>query len=50
MILGVLDLMIHCHRDPRFGRKVTDIAVVKDGEIHPVFVYDIEAGKHRRIG
>lgn len=50
MILGVLDLMIHCHRDPRFGRKVTDIAVVKDGVIHPVFVYDIEAGKHRRIG
>ena len=50
MILGVLDLMIHCHRDPRFGRKVTDIAVVKDGVIHPVFVYDIEAGTHRRIG
>lgn len=50
MILGVLDLMIHCHRDPRFGRKVTDIAVVKDGETHPVFVYDIETGTHRRIG
>lgn len=50
MILAVLNLMIHCHRDPRFGRKVTDIALVKNGVIHPVFVYDVESGKHRRVG
>lgn len=49
MILNVLDLMIHCSRDPRFGRKVTDICVVVDGKIKPVFTYDIEAGVHRRV-
>lgn len=50
MILNVLDLMIHCSRDPRFGRKVTDICVVVNGEIKPIFTYDIEAGIHRRVG
>lgn len=49
MILGVLDLMIHCSRDPRYGRKVTDIVEVRNGELHPIFVYDVEAGKHRRV-
>ncbi|MDU8540237.1 ATPase, T2SS/T4P/T4SS family [Pseudomonas syringae pv. actinidiae] len=50
MILNVLDLMIHCSRDPRYGRKVTDICVVVDGEIKPVFTYDVKAGVHRRVG
>lgn len=49
MILKVLDLMVHCHRDPRFGRKVTDICVVEDGVIKPVFTYDVSAGVHRRL-
>ncbi|AZG89391.1 CpaF family protein (plasmid) [Pseudomonas syringae pv. pisi str. PP1] len=49
MILKVLDLMVHCHRDPRFGRKITDICVVEDGVIKPVFTYDVEAGVHRRV-
>lgn len=50
MILNVLDLIIHCSRDPRYGRKITDICVVINGEIKPVFEYDVEAGVHRRVG
>jgi pilus assembly protein CpaF len=50
MIMNVLDLIIHCSRDPRYGRKITDICIVVDGEIKPVFTYDIEAGIHRRVG
>lgn len=50
MIMNVLDLIIHCSRDPRYGRKITDICIVVNGEIKPVFKYDIEAGIHRRVG
>ncbi|WAH62228.1 Flp pilus assembly complex ATPase component TadA (plasmid) [Pseudomonas silvicola] len=49
MILDALDLMIHCSRDPRFGRKVTHIVDVREGVIVPVFEYDIDAGIHRRV-
>ena len=49
MILNVLELMIHCSRDPRYGRKVTDIVEVRNGVLHPIFVYDVEAGVHRKV-
>lgn len=37
--------MIHFSRDRRYGRKVTDIVEVSSGELHPVFVFDVELAR-----
>lgn len=49
MILGALGMMIHCSRNYRYGRKVTDVVDVREGKIVPIFKYDIQSGKHQQL-
>lgn len=48
-VLGAVQLLIHCSRSYRFGRKVTSICRIDNEKIMPVFEHDETMNRHRRI-
>ncbi|KPW69572.1 CpaF family protein [Pseudomonas amygdali] len=48
-VLKSFQLLIHCHRNYKIGRKVTHISRIVNEKIVPIFIYDEEAGRHRRV-
>lgn len=48
-VLNSFQLLIHAHRSYQFGRKVTHICRIENGEIIPVFEFNEKTGKHERV-
>ncbi|EIX9714747.1 CpaF family protein [Salmonella enterica] len=44
-----IDVIIQTHRDPVWGRRITEIGELINGEPRIVFKFDTEAGKHVRV-
>ncbi|RQA67818.1 CpaF family protein [Pseudomonas aeruginosa] len=49
-VLGGVQLLIHCARSYKWGRKVTHICRIEDEKIIPVFLFDEVELKHVRVG
>ncbi|HDZ58175.1 MAG TPA: CpaF family protein [Pseudomonas xinjiangensis] len=49
-VLGAVQLLIHCSRSYKFGRKIIDISRVEDEAIVPIFSFDAGASCHLRVG
>lgn len=47
-VLGGVQLLIHCARNYKWGRKVTHICRIEDEKIIPVFLFDEERLEHVR--
>ena len=45
-ILGSVDVLIQASRSSQYGRKVTEIALVKDKKVQALFAYDVAQKKH----
>lgn len=48
-VMNAFQLLIHCHRSYKFGRKVTHISRVEGEKIIPVFIYNEKTGLHERV-
>ena len=47
-IIGNVDVFVHASRHSSYGRKITEITEVVDGELVPQFVFDKKTSKHRK--
>lgn len=45
-VLGGVQLLIHCARNYKWGRKITHICRIEDEKIIPVFLFNMETGQH----
>jgi pilus assembly protein CpaF len=48
-ILGTVQLIIHCSRDYKWGRKITHICRIENEKIIPVFLFNQVTGVHERV-
>ncbi|BES73857.1 ATPase, T2SS/T4P/T4SS family (plasmid) [Marinobacter nanhaiticus D15-8W] len=49
-VLGSVQLLVHASRNYQFGRKITEICMVEDGVVKPVFRFNDATGQHERVG
>lgn len=49
-VLGSVQLLVHAARTYRHGRKITEISVVENEQVRPVFVFDEKTGTHVQVG
>jgi len=45
-----VDVIIQTHRDPVWGRRITEIGEIRDRKVHIIFKFDEKTGKHVKIG
>lgn len=44
-----VDVIIQTHRDPQWGRVITEIGELIDGEVHLLFKFNTKTGKHEKL-
>lgn len=44
-----VDVIIQTHRDPVWGRRITEVGEIIDGKVHLVFKFDDKTGKHTKL-
>lgn len=49
LIRDEIDIVVQCRRDPEYGRRVTEIVEVREGELVPVFLFDEKTQQHKRV-
>ncbi|NQD63308.1 CpaF family protein [Enterobacter sp. CM29] len=50
LLRDAIDVIIQTHRDPKWGRRITEIARLVEGELQLIFKFNTETGVHERIG
>lgn len=50
LLRDAIDVIIQTHRDPKWGRRITEIGRIVDGEIQMIFQFNTENGEHVRVG
>lgn len=50
LLRDAIDVIIQTHRDPQWGRRITEIGRMVDGKVHVVFRFNTTTGKHERVG
>lgn len=50
LLRDAIDVIIQTHRDPQWGRRITEIGEMRDGKVHIIFRFNTETGKHERVG
>ncbi|ERK05605.1 Type II/IV secretion system ATP hydrolase TadA/VirB11/CpaF, TadA subfamily [Serratia fonticola AU-P3(3)] len=50
LIRGAINVIIQTHRDPKWGRRVTEIGRLENGEMKIIFKFDTQTGEHQRVG
>ena len=49
LIRGAVDVIIQTHRDPNWGRRVTEISRIIDGKVTMIFKFNTQTGVHERV-
>lgn len=49
LLRDALDVIIQTHRDPQWGRRITEVGRIVDGKIKLIFRFNTETGKHERV-
>ncbi|EAQ9840291.1 TPA: CpaF family protein [Klebsiella pneumoniae] len=49
LIRGAINVIIQTHRDPKWGRRVTEIGRLVDGEVKLIFKFNTKTGEHERV-
>ncbi|PSU44781.1 CpaF family protein [Photobacterium frigidiphilum] len=48
-IVGAVNVLIHASRHPDYGRKVTEISIIDNGQVKPLFTFNTTTLKHEAI-
>lgn len=49
LITSEIDVIVQCRRTPQYGRRITEIVEIRDGERVPVFVFDEKTLQHKQV-
>ncbi|TDN48077.1 ATPase, T2SS/T4P/T4SS family [Scandinavium goeteborgense] len=49
LIKGAINVVIQTHRDPKWGRRVTEIGRIVNSEMKLIFKFNEETGEHERL-
>lgn len=49
LIRGAIDVIVQTHRDPKWGRRVTEISRIIDGQVTMIFKFNTKTGVHERV-
>jgi len=49
LIKGAVNVIVQTHRDPKWGRRVTEISRIIEGEVVMIFKFNSVTGKHERL-